>query len=161
MSEQNQTPLTAEELDTADAALTGRPTLAEQLGWSKDDYAAVESAWNHEFPDSKHQSEPDPALQRVLERVKDEQPPIQPVLADATPKSSRTRRSAPIRERDRLSARKKLAANLPMTAREVAAELGCSIKSVYDNHNLELHPTGSKKRLWTAASVNAILKSPY
>jgi hypothetical protein len=37
-------PLTEEELDTADAALTGRPTLAETHGWTKEEYSAVGAA---------------------------------------------------------------------------------------------------------------------
>jgi hypothetical protein len=60
-------PLTPEELDAADTALTKRPTLTEQLGWSKEDYAAVDAAIDEQRWEQPKDSDPDEQQEVVLE----------------------------------------------------------------------------------------------
>jgi DNA-binding CsgD family transcriptional regulator len=79
-----QVPLPPEELDAADAALSGRPTLAQQLGWEKEDYAAVEAAideqrWVHP-KDSETEAE---RLLDKIDRLDSNQPGCQPLVAPA------------------------------------------------------------------------------
>jgi hypothetical protein len=80
MPQQKQIPLTPEESDSADAALTGRPTLAEHLGWSKEDYAAVDAAIDERWEQPK---DSDPALIRIREGIKH-----LPCASEDTPQSS-------------------------------------------------------------------------
>ncbi len=47
-----------------------------------------------------------------------------------------------------------------MNAREIAAALGISRKSVYEHEGLEKVGTGTRRRLWTTESVKAIKNSP-
>ena len=47
-----------------------------------------------------------------------------------------------------------------MTAREIAARVGISLQSVYEHPGLEKVNTGTRKRLWTTVSVNALQTSP-
>jgi len=93
------------------------------------------------------------------------EPPI-----SGQPKATRTTRQITdrqitdrqITDRDRTNAKKKL--NNPsmypsMTWREVAATLGLNKSATYAHPELDDYPTGTTKRLWTTASVLAVLKS--
>jgi hypothetical protein len=46
-----------------------------------------------------------------------------------------------------------------MNAREVAAALGISLKSVYEHPGLEEVATGTRRRLWSTESVRALINS--
>jgi len=76
---------------------------------------------------------------------------------------SRKKPTGQITDQDRNSAQRKLKdpSKYPyMTAREVAAALGISIKSVYEHSEIARFRTGTRKCLWTTESVLAVRNSP-
>ena len=94
--------------------------------------------------------------------------PAPPVSSGAVAKTTGTSTSfvpppGQITDQDRANAQCKLSdpSKFPhMTAREVAAALGISIKAVYEHPRIEEFPTGIGKRLWTTRSVLALINSP-
>jgi len=129
-----------------------------RLGEDDQEFRARWDKWRNTPPTRRSDEDDREYLTRCRER-QDQQPDPTDVTSTARPIARRSIAD----ENDARVARSKLSdpSKYPhMTARQVAAALGISIKTVYDHSELEEFPTGTRKRLWTTVSVIAVKNSP-